>query len=131
MSTTVAETDRERLATAVAFYLDRCTWASEDDEKAEFERLLADLNGRSPRNLLVESLRDNGLEARWAETVVDLWAEYAGAPDAPVTDGRLQKDFIVYVAQCEAVDLMVARDLVNRLERALDRSAATTQEDQT
>lgn len=34
-------TDPERIAMALRFYLERCTWSAQDRERGEFERLLA------------------------------------------------------------------------------------------
>lgn len=38
--------DKERVKAALAFYIDRCNWAAEPEEKAEYERLLGELEGR-------------------------------------------------------------------------------------
>jgi hypothetical protein len=35
--------DRQRIADAIRFYIDRVAWASNDPERAEYERIMRDI----------------------------------------------------------------------------------------
>lgn len=114
-------TDRDRTIDAIEFYLDRARWGTGDPEKAEYERLLADLKEPLAREALMDALanalREGGLEDEWADYTADTYIEYVGYPDSDMTD-QVQAGFVAYLVD-DALDLEFARRLVAVLEVSL------------